>query len=456
MTKKAYYLGFVAFAALLAMSIVYYKERTIFSDMAFYLFNIVKDGNFVFFHGRFIAAITEIFPLLAVKASFPLWVVALSYSLGVVIFNWVVYILCGSLFKRYDFALLILFLNLLFVTDVFYWMISELLLGLALLVLFFALLFQPRFNQFGLRSIFASLFFIPLLVWAHPMMLIAFSFTVLFFLFSKQQPIAKRTLYMTLVVYVLVSLIKRLFFTDDYDHGAYGGLRNFISLFPNYFTQFSQKNFVKNWFHKYYWIPVLSIANVFFYVRHKSWWKLILFMGYSVGFVMLVNISFPGEETPDVYWENLYSPLVIIIGIPFVFDVLPTLQAKKLSGLIIAIIAISGIVRISLYTPFKERLFWLQTFLKQHQNEKLLLDKSQVPEGKLIMIWGTSYEFWLLSTIENGQTASLIVSEDANALEWGTHNTKEWLSNWGAFPYKDLPSNYFKFTDTTSAYKMIK
>ncbi|MBS1783092.1 MAG: hypothetical protein JSS78_08495 [Bacteroidetes bacterium] len=456
MNRKAYYFGFLAFAALLAMSIVYYKERTMFSDMAFYLFQIVKNGNFIFFHGRFIAAFTEIFPLLAVKASYPLWVVALSYSVGVIIFNWVAYIMCGSLFKRYDFALLILFLNLLFVTDVFYWMISELLLGLTLLVVFFALLYKPKFNQLGLRSILASLFFIPVLVWAHPMILIAFSFTVLFFLLSKQQPIAKQTLYMALVVYVLASVVKRLFFTDEYDQGAYGGLKNFISLFPNYFTQFSQKNFVKNWIHKYYWIPVLGLANVVLYFRQKAWWKLILFGCYAIGFIMLINISFPTNATPDVYWENLYSPLAIIIGIPFVFDVMPAIQSKILNGIIVAAIIISGIIRINSYQFYKERLVWLRTFLQEHRKEKLLLDKSQVPTKMLVLLWGSSYEFWLLSTIENGQTASLIITNDANALEWGTHKGNEWLSNWGAFPYKELPSNYFKFSDSTSTYKIVK
>jgi hypothetical protein len=455
MNKKLYYGGAVSFLGLLVLSVVFYKERTMFSDMAFYLFNIVKDETFAFFHGRFIAAFTEVFPLVAVKASLPLQTVLLSYSVGVVLYNFAAYLICGSVFKRYDYALVILLINLLFITDVFFWMISELLLGLTLMIVFFALLTTPKFSNIGIRSILASIIFIPVLVFAHPMMLIAFSFTVIFFFLSKQT-IAKQTLIMTVVIYVLVAIIKRKFFTDNYDEGAYGGLKNFVSFFPDYFSHYSQKNFVENWFRKYYWIPVLSIANVVFYFRERKFLKLLLFIAYSISLVMLVNISFPTSYTSDAYYENLYSPLAIIIGIPFVFDVLPALYKRKIGGWVIGAIAVTALLRISFYKPFKERLNWERNFMQAHSNEKLLIDKTQVPADKLVMIWATPYEFWLLSTIENGQTASLIIAEDANSLEWGTHSNNEWLSTWGAFKYSDLPKRYFKFSDSISNYRIVK
>jgi len=94
--------------------------------------------------------------------------------------------------------------------------------------------------------------------------------------------------------------------------------------------------------------------------------------------------------------------------------------------------------------------------MQAHSNEKLLIDKTQVPADKLVMIWATPYEFWLLSTIENGRTASIIIAEDANALEWGTHTSSEWLSTWGTFKYSDLPQRYFKFHDSSSNYRIVK
>lgn len=454
MNKKLYYIGILSFLGLLVLSVAFYKERTMFSDMAFYLFNIVKNGNFAFFHGRFIAAATEVFPLLAVKASLPLQTVVLSYSMGFVVYNLAAYIICGSLLKRYDYALVVLLISLLFITDVFFWMISELLLGLTLMTVFFALLSTPRFSNINIRSAVASIIFIPVFVFAHPMMLIAFSFTIIF-LFLSKQTIAKKTLVMTAIIYFIVAIVKRKFFTDDYDQGAYSGLKNFVSFFPDYFNHYSHKNFIRNWFTKYYWIPLLSLANVIFYWRNKNWLKLFLFLGYSIALIMLVNISFPTSYTGDAYFENLYSPLSIIIGVPFALDVLQSLLDKRIAGWVIGAIAISGLLRISIYKPFKERLNWEREFLQAHMNEKLLVDKTKVPENTLMLIWGTPYEFWLLSTIENGQTASLIIAEDANALEWGTHSSNEWLSTWGTFKYSDLPKQYFRFKDSSSNYRIV-
>lgn len=261
---------------------------------------------------------------------------------------------------------------------------------------------------------------------------------------------------MTAAIYLLIAVVKKIFFTDDYDEGAYNGLKNFVSFFPDYFRHYSQENFVENWFSKYYWIPLLSLVNAAFYFRQKKWLKLLLFLAYSSATVMLVNISFPTSSTSDAYYENLYSPLAVIIGVPFVFDVLPVLNKGNVRGWIIGAIVFTGLLRIGFYKPFKERLNWERAFLQEHKNEKLLVDKSKVPADELMMIWATPYEFWLLSTIENGQTASLIIAADANALEWGTHSSNEWLSTWGAFKYRDLPKRYFRFTDSSSNYRIIK
>ena len=72
MEKRLYFFGLIGFVGLLCLATVFYQERIIFSDAAFYLFNIVKDGQFAIFHSRFIAVLTEIFPLTAVKLGIPL------------------------------------------------------------------------------------------------------------------------------------------------------------------------------------------------------------------------------------------------------------------------------------------------------------------------------------------------------------------------------------------------
>ena len=72
------------------------------------------------------------------------------------------------------------------------------------------------------------------------------------------------------------------------------------------------------------------------------------------------------------------------------------------------------------------------------------------------MLWGTPYEFWLLSTIEQHKTASIIIDADPLYRMWATRLNKSLLVNWGTYPYTDLSTRYFHFTDTTTTYTLIK
>ncbi len=46
MYKRLYIVGFPVYIVMFALSIVFYKERTIFVDAAFELFYIIKDAGF--------------------------------------------------------------------------------------------------------------------------------------------------------------------------------------------------------------------------------------------------------------------------------------------------------------------------------------------------------------------------------------------------------------------------
>ena len=70
----------------------------------------------------------------------------------------------------------------------------------------------------------------------------------------------------------------------------------------------------------------------------------------------------------------------------------------------------------------------------------------------LQMMWGTAYEFLLLSESERGHPASIIIDEDPGRMPWPVSENKSLLVNWDTFPYKDIDPAYFHFTDTTSGY----
>ena len=74
----------------------------------------------------------------------------------------------------------------------------------------------------------------------------------------------------------------------------------------------------------------------------------------------------------------------------------------------------------------------------------------------VLMAWGTPYEFWLLSTTEQGTTASIIIDDKPELRPWAALLRKSLVVNWGIFPYSELNPKYFHFTDTTTGYEIIK
>ena len=83
------------------------------------------------------------------------------------------------------------------------------------------------------------------------------------------------------------------------------------------------------------------------------------------------------------------------------------------------------------------------------ENKKLVVRQENFPMDLLVMTWATPYEFWLISTIETGETRSIFITEDMKNIEWTRNLNEKFITKWGAFPYKDLPPQYFILNDTT-------
>lgn len=454
--KKLYRLGAVAYVLLLAFSIVFYKERTVFVDLSYHLFYILKDGYFAIQNYRFGAIVTQVFPLLGSKFGLSLDSIAKLYSAGFIIYYFTCYLLCGMVLKNYRMALVLLLCHTLFVTDTFYWAQSELPQGMAIMCVVLAYLSMQ--DRCQLQGIPASLVYAGVLTMAfvHPLLVFPVIYSILYFLLRKDNGHKKDWISVG-VFYIAVLVIKNIAFKTPYDAQAMGGLKNFVSLFPDYFNIAANKTFLHNCIRKYYWIPIIFTWVTIFYAGNRRWKELLLFAGFSAGFLLMINVSYAYAGAADFYMENLYLPLGIFLAIPLIYDVLPAIPKKNIAGYVLVVILITGAARIytnhGLYT---RRLNWERNLLDRHVDEKIVADAKDYPVDTLLMTWGTPYEFWLLSTIEKGKTASIIINEKPSELVWALDNNDAFLTTWGLFDYKDLPARYFIFTDTVSKYKLVQ
>ena len=130
---------------------------------------------------------------------------------------------------------------------------------------------------------------------------------------------------------------------------------------------------------------------------------------------------------------------------------------KKIITTAFVLIMLTGIVRIYYYhIPITNRLNWQRTFLAKHEGKKLIVHERHAPMDTLMMSWGSAYEFWLLSTIETGETASIAISNNIDSLITPPGKIKSFITEYGGYPYAMLPERYFKFTDTVSTYEVIE
>lgn len=457
MLKRLYRLGIVVYVFLVILAILFYKERVVFSDFAYYIFLIVKDNTFISTQ-RLVTAIPELPAVLARKTQMPLSMITSIYSVSLILYYFLCYLVCGGLLKQYRFAVLLLLTNVLFISDSFYMPQNELFESVSLLVVAAAIIAYE--NDRG-RGIVSQLFvFIALTTAGFGHMLVLFPSVYLFafFFLDKNKYIKRSLLYIPFIFFVIIFLLKKYVFLSQYDAGRLDSLNNFISLFPNYFDTYSFHTFVSRCYYVYYWMPIFWIGIIIFYIIEKSWYKLALFVVFSFGYLLLINVCFPNSDVQPAYIEIEYMPLAVILGLPFMFDIFPRLQYRYIGVALIPLVVITGCLRIwATHSKYTARLNWERAYLKKNGDRKLVVDFRTVPMDTLMMEWASPFEFWILSTIETDKTASILITNNVDQFSGELNNTKAFIGLWGGvFQYDELPDRYFHFKDTVTSYHVVK
>ncbi len=198
------------------------------------------------------------------------------------------------------------------------------------------------------------------------------------------------------------------------------------------------------------------LSVVILYSTKREWKMLFFFLCSFFGYLLLINVSSPTNAAPLFYMECSYLPLSIFPGLPFLFDVLPVLEKKKLAAPVVVLIMLTGCVRIyATHNVYADRLNYERRILDKYGDRKALVKAQKADVDTLQILWGTPYELLLLSESERHEPASIIIDEHPQKLDWAGDLKKGLFVNWDVFMYKDLPARYFNFTDTVTGYKVI-
>lgn len=449
--KQTLIIGSITYGMLLILSVYFYKERTVFTDMAFHIFSIVKDHTFAIQNYRFGAFITQLFPIIGLKLGASLSNIAIAYSLSFVLLYFATFIIITHFLNNIKIGLCFLLFSILITTHTFFWIQSELPQGAAFLFVFIAILDNAlKKDTVPIYFNFASAFCLFVVSFTHPLLLFACLFLFIFLYFTYPQK--RQFIAFIFLSYFSFYVIKAVFFKTSYDEQAMAGLKNIYQLFPYYFNIQSNKNLVHYFWHDYYFLIILLIVEFIFYIKYKLFFKIALIFTFFVGYTFMINMSYP-DGASQYYLENQYLLLAIFIGTPFVYDILPSIKSKNWQLAVIFTIALLGIIRI--YTAndiYTRQLIYYRKLLSetaQLPQKKLILSADKITDNVLPMPWASSYELWLLSTIEQGVSRSLIIEDTPHEFDWTMNNNKSFITKWGIFDYAKLNPKYFNFTDTS-------
>ncbi len=438
--------GFVFFAILFFLSIYFYLERTVFVDIAYHTFYIIKDQKFAIQNYRFGAAITQIFPLVATKLNLPLNNILLTYSACFIIVYAAVYTIIIYPLKNIQLGWVLIGYLTLMMSDTFFWIQSEYQQGCALCILFFAtVLYKNDFS--GYLFFIIQVVLLVTVSFMHPLLIFVFSFFIIYFYLNKN--ITLKSAVFWFILYMLAWLFKSIFLKTSYDSGKMGGLNNIINYFPKYHNATSIKYFFKACLADYFLFVVLFLANVFYFLKTKQLLKTLFFIVSVTGYWFIISIS--NADIPnDFYIQSMYLPLGIMIFTPLFFEIVPTIKKELLLFFVIAYLSVRLFFIIDAGKWFTERLAWNKKFVAYAQtlgNNKFIIQEELVPDDKLGINWGASFETLILSSLNNPDSATtILIHPNPSQFNW-LQRTDAFLTPWDIWYGDDIPKKYFNLKD---------
>jgi hypothetical protein len=462
-TKSYTVLGhfFFAFSALLA--IYFMVERTTVIDTSYYLCNIINNEGFFFGIGRIGAFPTQLIPILLAKLGAPITWIGYSYSLSFIALYWIIFYLCVNVFKSLESGVTIVLSMFLLSGLTFYHPVTESHQALVWCCLYFALIFgkNKKINQ--LKPVFRFGIALVIILFAffnHPASVFPLLFAPVFKIISDKKYTWSENWLLILSVVVIYSLKFVLTDSSGYEGGFFSQLTQpklILELFSNYPAAYLYK-----FFYGYYWIPLfLYFIIAINYINKSEWLKLSFVTATFVGFMVITNIAYAQGDS-DMMMERNYLPLTVLLGFPFMKDVVlssKNFQFVKFS-LIIFLLLFSTARILYKSKSITARVNYLTdkmvTKSIEVNSHKLLVDKGEWDENMVGASWAVAFETMLLSSYNDSiELTTVYVNQKENAYDFDLNNTTLILGphfwpNWNVTMFN---KRYFDFKP--EAYKTV-
>ena len=463
--RYAAYTAFAGMILLLAGSCVWYRERILFADCAYKMYDIIHSRQYSVSENRWGCIITQVLPLAALKMHLPLRWVIILFSINFNLFYAIISAVLTFWFRTYRLAVLMAAFYFLFVSASFFWPNNELNQANAWMFLFWGILLWGH-NRLHM-AIYLPLLAITawLAIFTHLVCLIPFSFIAVFLAATPGQLPLQRRQYIPLLSILVAIIVWRITLSSSentYDAAHLKGLR---TLSPQSVAAAVSTPVVHSFLQRCwesYWVCILIFAgSIFIAVRQRCWQALALTLAGTAGYLLLMGIIYYDLDANTLLFhiESEWTSLAIIIGMPAIYLLLPRVRPSYAIAAIAGILAIRCgqiLQRKESFTKHTELIAAATRQMKKRQISKLEILSDETLRKDLMLTWAVAEESILLSGMEKERTTltcSVIDHEDPGTRTVTTDAGAVRLAFGNDSP-RSLNNEYFNF-DSTRVYRVM-
>jgi hypothetical protein len=448
---------------LLVLSAIFYREKVLFGDGSYLLFNIINKSKVEIQWGRYGSIVSQLLPYLAVKLSLPIRIVGLLYAMGFSAFYLLSVAICYWC-RQYALAILAALYFTLFFSDSFYW-VSEVPQAVGFLFITLSVLLWSGERKVSVIVIYPVFFLLSFLtISTHFVVIIPFVFLWVYYLmgtqnlgFSKQ-----RTIVLSLL---LIAVVIFRFVTVGGKSGENSHLHN-VTHFSIKDILFSFVSPVVTTFYNHlltiYW-PILFVFAAGMYAmvkkngKHIAGWTILT----CVGYIIIIGLTYGDHKGVFALFhiESEWGALSVIMAAAFVFEYLSQLKTKTVVVLLLAIFGVRmGYIYKSarVFGDRNEIKNVLVRKMKEKGYSKVALYENKKLSDQLILDWTLPEELMLGSAMNGDRpqlTCRFVRTADTATLK--DPNMSDRVSfDFANIPNSELNAHYFAI-DTSTPYVLL-
>jgi hypothetical protein len=445
---------------LLLLSVIFFKERMLFLDGAHVLFRIINDDYCQILDWRYGYYITQVFPLWGARLHLPLRVLMILFSSVYSVFHLTVAALLFFRYKNYGLAVLLGFYLCLFVSEAFFFTTAE---GIGLLFFALGINFHVAARKWPLIPsilLFWATFY--LAIWTHPLVMLPAVYLWFFFWAGGSSwPFSRLQSFIYTGLLLGLSFVKYYHGTrHGYDSSKLDAITQLkLSNIPGLVNSPQLLFFFRSCLTNYWLFALLFLGGLFTLAREKKYFLFAWTLFYTLGYCLLVFLTYRDESSNRFYIESEYMPLAIISSAPFVYYVLAKLTVKKALLAMVFIFSVRIGYMLVAAPIFSNRVDLIEKterkMKENHLTKVIFPGPVRAADSVLLMSWATPIESSLFSGLSGDKLIETFIFANPDDMKNYLNTGKDtFLGCWEKRPANHINVFYFHF-DTSTPYKIV-